>query len=290
MTPSTPKDYSSKSDAVDLASKLGTDLVTFADHDRKSSIPSDAVIAEKKARRKRLALERKHPADSDISDASDTGAADLSDHSSADEFRTQADRVALSHGPRSKSPETRLVRDDEDFLEDFDSFVSDGRITLTRNAEREQRARRKEEMRELIADAEGMSMEEDSNDSERERREDYETAQTQRAMEGMKRPKSEQLVVRMPPKLTPLPSFTSILERLQVEASRAEISRAEMVKRLEEAAAEKMELESRGQEIQRLLAEMGEEYEKLRQELGVPDESVTVPNGQRGLENLWLGN
>ena len=290
LTPSTPQQYSTAIKELDVSSKFGTDLTRYKKRAENSVIPTEVEITEKKARRRRLAKEHKYhhrgSDDSEGSEDEEKETEDLSDQSSVDEFHTQADRIALSHRPGTKSPETRLVRDDEDYLEDFDSFVSDGRITLTRNAEKEQHERRKEEMRGLIEDAEGGSTDEDSDDSERERREEYEAAQTRKAMGGLKGDKNglEDDTAKMPAKVTPLPSFAGVLERLRLQSISQETGRLANVQRIEEIAAEKQELEARGKEIQRLLAEAGDRYEKLRLGLNIPLRAS--PWSERGLENL----
>ena len=153
-TPSTPKDLSSHSDnqsetstTIDLASKFGSDLSVY---DTGSAIPTDAEIREKKERRARLAKEQDFislDADSDDDHRPRSPASDDSN----DERSLQPYAFEKS----SRKDETRLVRDDEDFAEGFDEFVSDGRIALGRKAEREQRERQEAEMRDMINEAEG---------------------------------------------------------------------------------------------------------------------------------------
>ncbi|KAL9112796.1 MAG: hypothetical protein Q9187_007721, partial [Circinaria calcarea] len=156
-TPSTPKRLNSPSDeeeassnALDIASKFGTDLF----FQQNSSIPTDAEIKEKKERRARLAKEQEF-----IS---------LNSNPTSDEDDDDDDD-SVTLRARKKEPETRLVRDDEDIAEGFDSFVEDGRISLGKKAEREQKRRHQVEMREMIEEAEATSGE-GSDDSEAERR------------------------------------------------------------------------------------------------------------------------
>lgn len=274
-TPSTPKSLKSLSDeedstlkALDIASTFGTDLSSH----QNPFIPTEAEIKEKKERRARLAKDQEFI-------SLDSASASEDDENS----------VALR--PRKKEAETRLVRDDEDIAEGFDSFVEDGRISLGKKAEREQRRRHQVEMREMIEEAEGTSSE-GSDDSEAERRAEYEVAQTRKGMDGLhhnnqrdgpRRP-------RTPPKITPLPSLGACLERLQARLSQMEYVRGQKVREMESLEKEKADIAIREEEIQRLLTETGERYERLRDEAGIaaghprPHANGTLTG--RGLESL----
>ena len=293
-TPSTPKNLKSLSDveaettqALDIASKFGTDLSSY----QNTSIPTDAEIAEKKERRARLAKEQDFlPLDSASNPSEDD-----------DDNDPETTFSARTH---KKEPETRLVRDDEDIAEGFDSFVSDGRISLSKRAEREQKRRHKAEMRDLIAEAEGTSGEE-TDDSEAERRAEYEAAQTRKGMDGLHHEEEDEAArrPRTPPKITPLPSLSACLEKLRARLTQMEYTRGQKVREMEMYAREKADIGVREVEIQKLLAEAGERYEKLRQEAGIGvggglDEKSAMGNGNgngglvvgRGLETLGLGN
>lgn len=295
-TPSTPKELNSLSDvestatqALDVASKFGPDLST-----RNSAIPTDAEIREKKLRRARLAQEQKYKTRNSSSESnSDDNDAPSPHDSDDDEFRSNTNTISLLPA-RSKHPETRLVRDDEDVMEDFDSFVEDGGITLGRKAEREQKARRKAEMADLIAEAERQSSSAASDDSEVERRAEYEAAQTRKGMDGMRPDEGTGWsggglgrVARTPPRITPLPTLRGCLERLRERLATVEARRTLKVKELEEVEKERAEIAEREIEIQRLLKETGERYERLRAEAGIT--AVGNMNGagaERGLESL----
>lgn len=248
-TPSTPKDLKSRTDieadvvkALDLASKFGTDLV--ACNVSNSIIPTDAEISEKKERRARLAKQ---------------------------EFIALSDEEEDNFLSREKDPETRLVRDDEDFAEGFDEFIEDGRVALGRKAEREQKRKDEAEIRQLIQEAEGSS--DESDDSEAERRASYEAAQTRAGMDGLQKDShkhSQERRPRTPPKITPLPSLKSCLERLQVSLKVVQSSRERKVRKMEELQKEKQDIGIREAEIQQLLKEAGEKYEKLHTEAGIP--------------------
>lgn len=256
-TPSTPKTATDdeKEKTVDVAAKFGEVMKVSAP----SAIPGEVEIREKKARRARLAKEQ--------------------DYISLDE-PVDDDEWALKSGEDAVR-DTRLVRDDEDFAEGFDDFVEDGRISLGRKAEREQKRRQRDEMRELIDDAEGLSDEEDSDLDEKAA---YEATQTRAAMGNggqIDRP-------RTPPKVTPLPRLSHSLERLRTMLAVTEQSREQMLNRMEELRKEKADIAAREVEIQTLIKEAGENYEKLKLEAGVTpgSEEADDMKKSRGLESL----
>lgn len=286
-TPSTPKDLRSRSDIdnedskeLDLASKFGSDL---AFHDTSSAIPTEPEIREKKERRARLAKEQDF--------------INLSDEDAQEQEDSDGERSLLPYA-KQKPPkeETRLVRDDEDVAEGFDEFVSDGRIALGKKAEREQKRRQEAEMRDLINEAEGGNDSADSedDDSEAERHAAYEAAQTRKGMDGLKRDEQSTRPrrPRTPPRITPLPTLAGYLEKLRQRLAGMEFARMQKVRRLEEIKKEKEDIRIREEEIQKLLKETGERYEKLRQEteLGVgdrpPDE--VGPDGGLGSGEVTL--
>ena len=177
----------------------------------------------------------------------------------------------------SKKEETRLVRDDEDIAEGFDEFVSDGRIALGKKAEREQKKRDEAEMRDLINEAEGGNDSADSedDDSEAERHAAYEAAQTRKGMDGLRRVEQSTRPrrPRTPPRITPLPTLAGCLDKLKQRLAGMEHARMQKVRRLEEIKKENEDIRIREEEIQRLLKETGERYEKLRQEAEVGGEN-----------------
>ncbi|MCJ1285000.1 hypothetical protein MMC26_004337 [Xylographa opegraphella] len=292
-TPSTPKDLKSLSDVessrtqnIDVASKFGIDHTS-----RNPAIPTDAEILEKKLRRARLAKEQKYKTRDSSSESDDER--EIGDErldSDDDEFRDNANTISLLPA-RSKHPETRLVRDDEDIMEDFDSFVEDGGITIGRKAEREQKARKKAEMADLIAQAERQSSSAESDDSEIERRADYEAAQTRKGMDGIRLNEGDEWdggeigrIARTPPRITPLPTLGGCLERMRERLAKVEYSRSQKVKELEDVEQEKREIAEREVEIQRLLKETGERYDSLIAQAGIQASNGT--SIERGLENL----
>ncbi|KAF9894320.1 hypothetical protein FE257_007823 [Aspergillus nanangensis] len=267
-TPSTPKASTDdeKEKTIDVAAKFGEVMVVS----EPSAIPSAAEIREKKERRARLAKEHKYnPTEEDYI---------ALDNLAGDE---EWDATEVKHEQR----DTRLIRDDEDFAEGFDEFVEDGHISLGRKAEREQMKKRREEMQELIDDAEGSSEE----DSDMEEKAAYDAAQARAAMgnagKDTDRPKT-------PPKMTSLPRLSNCLDRLRTTLAVMEKSKTQMINRMEELRKEKADIATREVEIQVLIKEAGDSYEKLKQEAGVvpgSDENAAPVNSiqnSRGLENF----
>ncbi|KAL8667330.1 MAG: hypothetical protein Q9168_007299 [Polycauliona sp. 1 TL-2023] len=265
-TPSTPRDVvptnPKESKALDLAAKFGSDLSVY----ESSAIPTDAEIQEKKQRRARLAKEEEY--------------INLHGSESSDD-----DRDEITLRDEKERPETRLIRDDEDIMEGFDDLVDDGRIALGRKAEREKKRKHKSEMEALINEAEGGSSSADTDDSEVERRQAYEAAQTRAGMDGLKKDEDydQPQRPRTPPKITPLPTLNRCLEKLQADLNKMQYERMIRSKKLEDVRKEKQELAEREVEIQRLLKEAGENYAKLRSQIG--GELAAETNGQMMLEN-----
>ncbi|KAJ5581194.1 hypothetical protein N7450_007495 [Penicillium hetheringtonii] len=255
-TPSTPKASTDeeKDRTVDVAAKFGEVM--------------------KKARRARLALE--HGANVNEEDY-----IALEDNDTRDDD----DWDAVARGEKEKYVDTRLIRDDEDFAEGFDEYVEDGKISLGRKAEREQKRKNRDAMRELIDDAEGIS---DSEDSDLEEKAAYEATQTRAAIgsrsDGIDRP-------RTPPKMTTLPKLSSSLERLRLSLAKIESSKTQMISRMEELRKEKADIAVREVEIQSLIKEAGENYERLKKEAGVEGDadgaaSTGALEQSRGLESI----
>jgi hypothetical protein len=270
-TPSTPKtttdDESSK--AVDVAAKFG-EIMTVPGQ---AHIPSEAEIREKKARRARLAMEHGAEDDGFISlDAN--GAAHVDDW----------DAVVRGDKDIKEAENTRLIRDDEDFAEGFEAFTEDGKMALGRKAEREKKRKDREAMRDLIDDAEGIS---DEDDSDLEEKAAYEAAQVHAAMgrgksSDIDRPKT-------PPKVTSLPRLASSFERLRMSLASMEDAKTKMISRMEELRKEKADIAIREVEIQAMIKEAGDNYERLKKEAGVApklDASSGALETSRGLESI----
>ncbi|KAH8701051.1 nineteen complex-related protein 2-domain-containing protein [Talaromyces proteolyticus] len=264
-TPSTPKATDSENDRkeIDVTAKFGEVMQMSG----ATAIPSEAEIREKKARRARLANEPEYI-------------------SLEVEDEAEEDYMALDH--KKEKEQTRLVRDDEDFAEGFDEFVEDGKISLGRKAEREQQRRQREQMRELINEAEGSSEEEDSD---AERNAAYEAAQTRAGMDGMERERrGNSSRPKTPPKIASLPNLPGVLGRLRANLAEAEGSKKLLLDRMEELRKEKADIAVREVEIQALIKDAGEQYEKLRLEAGLTPGGDGLPGdatpNDRGLESL----
>ncbi|KAI4212400.1 MAG: hypothetical protein LQ351_004832 [Letrouitia transgressa] len=268
-TPLTPKNLKPLSDAevekskeLDLAAKFGSDLSVYDI----PTIPTDAEIREKKARRSRLAKEEEYI----TLEGSDE---------SADDRR-----------PRKEKLQSRVFEDDEDIAEGFDEFVEDGRIALGKKAERELKRKQKDEMRNMINEAEGNSSDESTDDSEAERRAAYEFTQTRAGMDGLQKGLHDQAErPRTPPKITPLPTLNGCLEKLEASLSKMKYERMQKMKRIEEIRKERAEIAKREVEIQKLLKEAGERYEKLRETTGgefaaSTNAQVLTENGAHGID------
>lgn len=269
-TPSTPKTSTDdeRDRTVDVAAKFG-ELMTISGP---SAIPSEAEIREKKARRARLALEHGASKEDDFISLEDNIGSD-------DDW----DAIARGEKIPEKETDTRLVHDDEDFAEGFDEYVEDGKISLGRKAEREQQRKQRDAMRELIEEAEGLSDEEDSDIEEKAA---YEATQTKAAIgsgraDGIDRP-------RTPPKMTSLPKLVTSLERLRTTLASMETAKTQMISRMEDLRKEKEEIAIREVEIQALIKEAGDNYERLKKEAGI-DSAADASEGalvKRGLESI----
>lgn len=272
-TPSTPKDVGSVPDtdiegvssgtqALDLSSKFGSSLARYQ---QSSAIPSATEISEKKARRARLAKEQQaeefiffDPDDQDL------------DYDEDNVEKDDRGRLVLKPKDKYGQLESRLVADDEDIMENFDEFTEDGRIVLGRKAEAEAARRRKQEMAAQIAEAEGAS-DAESDDSERERNEAFESAQTNYGTYVQNATSSDpsDLRPKTPPTITPLPTLDGAVERLRKQLADMQTSRMQKLQSMEHLQREKIRLAEEEVRIQRALKETAEKFEALRKEKGI---------------------
>ena len=283
-TPTTPKDLKPSSEedeesrALDVASKFGP-IASLAP-ETSSAIPTAAEIEEKKARRRRLAQEEKA-----YEDEGERPWA--SDDEGEDDFRMRRNEISLR--PKDKYPETRLIHDDEDIAEGFDDFVEDGRISLGRKSEREAQRRRRADMAELINDAEGGDSSDSSDDSEEERNTAFAAAQARAGRYGQ-RIQDEDDGTKTPPRVTPLPDLNEVLEGLTLDVRTKQQRKDAILAKLQELADDKVRVEERKQYLQAQLQKTGDEYEKLRQESGLPALPASGTDGRmimdRGLDSL----
>lgn len=285
-TPSTPQDFSSATStdiddvskgtqSLDLSSKFGSSLTRYQQYSVSSAIPSATEIAEKKARRARLAKEQQaeeyislDPDDPDLDE----------DDLDPNVMRDEQGRLVLKPKDKYGMSETRLVHDDEDIMEDFDDFTEDGRIALGRKAEAEAERRRRQEMAARIAEAEGGS-DADSDDSERERKEAYEATQTRHGSYARNTTESDAASQRprTPPIITPLPTLDGAIERLRKQLSDMQTSRMQKLQEMENLQREKVRLAEEEVRIQRALKETAEKFEQLRKDRGIISAKEAAP-------------
>ncbi|KAM5355340.1 hypothetical protein ACJ41O_001986 [Fusarium nematophilum] len=271
-TPNTPHNVSTfppdDSDMMDLdASELeGAVVVESSDLGQPNpttTILSEAEIREKKERRARLAKEK--------------------------DFLSVEDDDDDPFG-RKKKDDTRLIAEDEDLGEGFDNYVEDGGLSLGKRAEKERRKHDRQKMAELINAAEGHTSD-SSSDSDAERRIAYEAAQTRAGMDGLKKPRKDptQDLLQAPPKISPLPSLTECLARLQSTLKGMEDDMKSKQARVEKLKREREEIVKREGEVQALLDETGRKYQEAMSQGKVADVSANAPAelaGARGLETL----
>jgi hypothetical protein len=282
-TPTTPRDLKPSAEeleetqALDIASRFGA----IASLETLSAIPTDAEIQEKKARRRRLAHEKNALDDDD-------DRAWASDDQGEHEFRQHKNEISLR--PKEKYAETRLIHDEEDIAEGFDDFVEDGKISLGRKSKREAQRRRRAEMAVLINDAEGGSGDDRSDDSDEERNTAFAASQARAGRYGQKI-KDEEDGTKTPPRITPLPGLDQVLEGLAIDIQTRKQRKNMILQKLADLRDDKVRIEERKKYLQEQLQKTGEEYEKLRQESGLPALPASGMEGgrlimERGLDSL----
>ncbi|KAI0976702.1 nineteen complex-related protein 2-domain-containing protein [Xylaria arbuscula] len=232
----------------------------------KSAVLTEAEIREKKERRARFAKQKGGSRDTeDFISLSDD---DNDERGAGDSYLT-----LLSRNSNNSKTDTRLVREDEDLGEGFDEFVEDGGLSLGKKAEREARKRHRAEMASLISAAEGVGSDGEaaSDDSEAERMAAFEAAQTRAGMDGLAEEREQQRkrlgaregVVPVPPKITPLPDLSVLVEEFKARMRQKEAGLIRMRAHIAELKAEREGVLKREPEVQRLLNEAGERYRAL---------------------------
>lgn len=243
-TPNTPR-HSSHSDAPEAEDEMNLDMseldgaMIVDDPSQAAAHPTTAAapriltateIQEKKERRARLAHET-------------------------------ADFISLSDDeePSKKKDESRLVREDENIYEGFEDFVEDEDVALGRKAEREARRRKREEMASLIKEAEGNS-DDESDESDAERRVAFEAAQSRAGMDGLQRPARKAEEAAPKPRITPLMSMAECVQGLQASLNSMATQVEGKSRKVAELRREREEIREREAEVQRLVDEAGEKY------------------------------
>ncbi|KAF2863467.1 hypothetical protein K470DRAFT_292900 [Piedraia hortae CBS 480.64] len=235
---------------LDLTAKFGSSLARY---EQPCIIPSAAEIAEKKARRARLAKEK---------------AAEYIPLDEGDSDAEEDERGRLILRAKEKTTEGRLIREDEDIFEGFDEFTEADKIILGR--ERDETKRRKEDVAARLAE---MEEAESSNESEEEENAAFEAAQTRHGTYATAKAPTETTKQHTPPIITPLPTLKGVLERLGKKLEEMRADQAHRVQEMEALKAERMRLAEEEVKIQKALDETAEKFEELRVEKGVEAEA-----------------
>lgn len=274
-TPNTPAPISVDAgdemelDSSELEGAMVVDTPAMPPTQPQTKVLSEAEVREKKERRERLAKDQDYLALDDDDDDDD---------------------VRLT--PKKKD-DTRLKPEDEHMGEGFDDYVEDGGLSLGKRAEKERKRHDRKQMAELINAAEGHSSSE-SSDEDAERRMAYEAAQTRAGMDGLKKPRKDptEELLKVPPKITPLPDLSECIQKLQASLKTMETEINGKNAKVQQLRSEKMEISKREAEVQALLDETGKKYQQAMGAGKVENGSVmsSVPGaelvGERGLESI----
>lgn len=279
LAPSVPdaeEDLPAQTQQLDIASKFGPPPSSLGSH-----IPSSAEIAEKKARRLRLAREHDGPGLTSTSIRNNDDFVSLDAYDSDGEFkpsRLQLSAHSAADREATAQEHSRLIPDDEDIAEGYDQFVNDdhaqqqrtGRIMMgMQRNEVQERAK----MRELIDTAEGRSGSEVSSDgdgdSDASAEQSYVHAQTSHGtafsrLSQADRRKLERAATRpkQPEKTTPIPTIAAGVARLRELTLHAEMNRARAQRRKDEIVARLHEIDGEKARIQEALEELGRQLEQ----------------------------
>ena len=313
-TPSTPKDLTTTPDEdeqriLDIEAKFGPSTFTTPHN---STIPSTSEIAEKKARRARLALSHDTTTTTTTSQPAEQDFISLEDYDSDGEFKPHRLQLSSYHAPEPVK-NTRLERDDEDIAEGFSQFIEDdpgaikGRystdaLQLDRKSRKAHAAKQKAQMKAMIEHAENISSATDddasdsdagsvSGDSDRERNNAYTSFQTHRGLDGLlahKEHKTRERRPKQPKEITPIGRLSVGLGRLREQMGRIAEEKGRVERRLEEVRREKGEVRERQRVVQEGLEGLGREMEALKGDGGGVNGNGRRGEGeaQRGLETF----
>ncbi|KAI0126975.1 nineteen complex-related protein 2-domain-containing protein [Xylariales sp. AK1849] len=261
--------------SLDPSELEGATVVSIPAAEARTTVLTESEIREKKERRARLAQQ--------------AGAEDFI--SLSDDERGTGDSYLTLLSKRqpatiSQKKEKRLVTD-ENLDEDDSFFVEDGGLSLGAKAEREARRKKRADMASMIAHAEGADEAETSDDSEAERRAAYEAAQTRAGMDGLAEEREQQrrrlgqngAAVQIPPRITPLPDLSVLVEEFKAKMGRKELELQMTRARMEELKREREGIERREPEVQGLLNQTGERYRELMEGAPTADAAVGYGNG-----------
>ena len=326
-TPSTPTNLAratppdeDEQAILDIESKFGPlKPSAFSTATNAIHVPSSSEIAEKKARRARLALNPN--AEQDLSQPQGQQTDDfisLDAYDSDGEFKPQRLQVSTFLQPSSSTKDTRLEREDEDIAEGFEHFIEDdpgaikGRystnaLQLDRKSRKAHAAREREKMKGMIDHAEA-SHSDDTNsninssddsasefsESDHERRQAYESAQTHRGLDGLSSAHSAHRVKEhrptQPRETTPIPKLSVGLGRLREQVARIQEEKARIERRLQDVRREKSEVKDRQRVVQEGLEGLGRELERLSGSGSGELVGVVGSNGQvlgPGMDREW---
>ncbi|KAF7314405.1 GC-rich sequence DNA-binding factor-like protein [Mycena kentingensis (nom. inval.)] len=198
---------------------------------QESYIPSQSSIQQAKERRDRL---RK------------SGVAAESDFISLSVVRRPADE---DQGPHRES---RLVREEDELGEGDDEYAeytsAQERIALGKKSRKLEANKRRDEMKELIADAEEVDEETDEWEQEQIRRAGHSSFEASPA----KKPKQVYKPAPIPPPI-PLPSLGTAISRLTQQLSQLTSSHAANTSSLTALAQERLEIEEREKEMRQIV-------------------------------------
>ena len=202
----------------------------------------------------------------------------------------ESGRLILRPKDKYGMAESRLVREDEDIMEGFDEFTGEtgARIHMDESTRGGERERRKKEMAAQIAAAEAEEDSEDGGDqSERERNEAFEEAQTRHGnysttADAVARGE-EDARPRTPPKISALPSLDGVIGRLRAQLADMQMTRLQKVGEMAALEREKIRIGEEEVRIQKALKETGEKFEELRREKGIASVGAVTKEGTPAL-------
>ena len=198
-------------------------------------------------------------------------------------------RLVLKPKDKWGEQESRLVKEDEDILENFEDFTEDGRVLLGKKAEREAAARRKQDMAAQIAAAEGSASDSDSaSDAERERMAAFDAQQTRHGTYGATQNATPEdpyahLRPRTPAVISPIPTLDSVVDRLRKQVAEMQSRRQRKLAEMTGLRREKVRLAEEEVRIQKALRETAEKFAELRRERGIAAAAAPGVDTPKGL-------
>ena len=318
-TPSTPLPTSTPPDddeqrILDIKSKFGHSKPSTL-FSNNINVPSASEIAEKKARRARLAASQDPASEANPhSQSEEQDFISLEPYDSDGEFKPQRMQVGTYLQPSStKETSIALEREDEDIAEGYEQFVEDnadavrGRyatntLRLDRKSRKAHTQKERRMMQQMIDKAEASHSSNDSDtsasDSASERHHAYETSQTHYGLDTLPAHATHKVKQRRPQQpreTTPTVKLSVGLNRLREEVQSITEEKARIERRLEGVRRKKIEVQERKGVVQRELEGLGREVEGLQSkegEGGMNGDGDGGGNGngvqERGLESIGV--